>query len=119
MTFPLNSGFPSTLRIRKSSDFKEVFGRGKRLHAGHYSVILASNSLGFPRLGLVVGKKKIGSSVRRNRVKRVLREIFRKNIRLFDSFDVLILPKKGSETLGYKEAAEEIAGVIKRKSAWN
>lgn len=115
MTCPLNFHFPSDLRIRKGSDFKKVFEKGKKFSSGHYTIIFAPNSLGFPRLGLVVGKKRIGSAVKRNRTKRVVREVFRKNKSVFNSLDVLILPKKGSEGLDYKKAEEEITGTIKSK----
>ena len=117
MTFPLNFHFPSELRIRKSSDFKKVFEKGKKVSSEHYTIILAPNSLGFPRLGLVVGKKRISGAVKRNRTKRIVREIFRKNKSVFNSLDVLILPRKGSEGLGYKKAEEEITGTIKSKLA--
>ncbi len=110
MTFPF--GFHNHLRIRKSSDFKEVFNKGIRLHTEHYTLVYIPNSFGFPRLGLVVGKRR-GHAVGRNRIKRVLREVFRQNKPLFDSFDVLILAKKGSETLGYNRAKEEITGAIR------
>ncbi len=115
MSCPLNSHFPSKLRIRKSSDFKKVFEKGKKISSEHYTIILASNSLGFPRLGLVVGKKRISGAVKRNRTKRVVREVFRKNKSVFNSLDILILPKKGGEGLDYKKAEEEIIETIKSK----
>ena len=115
MTCPLNFYFPSELRIRKSSDFKKVFEKGKKFSSEHYAIIFAPNSLGFPRLGLVVGKKRIGGAVKRNRTKRVVREVFRKNKSVFNSLDVLILPKKGTEGLDCKKAEEEITKAIKSK----
>ncbi|HSE83239.1 MAG TPA: ribonuclease P protein component [Thermodesulfobacteriota bacterium] len=115
MTYPLNSRFPSELRIRKSSDFKKVFEKGKKFSSEHYTIIFTPNSLGFPRLGLVVGKKRMSGAVKRNRVKRIVREVFKKNKPVFNSLDVLILPKKGSQALGYKKAEEEITETIKTK----
>lgn len=111
MTF-LNSRFPIGSRIRTSSDFKKVFDKGGRLYGEHYTIVSVPNSFGFSRLGLVVGKKRIPGAVKRNRVKRVLREVFRNNNPIFDSLDVLIIPKKGSESVGYKEAEKEIARII-------
>jgi ribonuclease P protein component len=112
MTFPLKLHFPSDLRIRKSSEFEEIFEKGKRLYTEYYTLVYTPNSLGFPRFGLVVGKR-CGNAVKRNRIKRVLREVFRQNKPFFDSLDVLILAKKNSETLGYNKAKEEITEAIR------
>lgn len=107
MTFPLKFNFSRNLKIRKSPEFKEVFNKGERLYTEHYTLIYAPNSLGSPRLGLVVGKR-CGNAIKRNRIKRVLREVFRRNKPLFDSLDVLIIGKKNGETLGYSRAEKEI-----------
>ena len=95
MTPPLESDFSKDFRIRRSSDFERIFQKGKRLYTEHFTFIYTPNSLGYPRLGLVVGKK-FGNSVGRNRTKRVLREVFRKNKPLFNSLDILILAKGAS-----------------------
>jgi len=115
MTFPLNSHLSSDLKIRKSSEFKEVFERGNRLNTENFTVIYNRNSLGFPRLGLVVGKKSSKSAVGRNRIKRIFREVFRRNKNLFDSFDVVFLTKTKVETLDYKKAEAEISGIVGSK----
>jgi ribonuclease P protein component len=115
MTFPSNSHLSSNQKIRKSSEFKEVFDWGNRLNTENFTVIYNRNSLGFPRLGLVVGKKSSKSAVGRNRIKRILREIFRRNKNLFDSFDVVFLTKTKIETLDYKKAEAEISGIVGSK----
>ena len=51
------------------------------------------------RLGLVVSKKNISKAVERNRVKRVIRESFRKNKTLIPNLDVVILIRKGIDVL--------------------
>jgi ribonuclease P protein component len=112
MTFAIKFNFPRDLTIRKSSEFKEIFDKGNRLSTEHYTLVYAPNSLGSPRLGLVVGKT-CGNAVKRNRIKRVLREVFRRNKPLFDSLDVLIIGKKHGQTLGYSSAKEEIIEAIR------
>ncbi len=112
MTFPSEFNFSKDLKIQKSSEFKEILDKGKRLNTEHYTLVYTPNSLGSPRLGLVVGKR-CGNAVKRNRIKRVLREVFRRNKPLFDSLDMLIIGKKNGETLGYGRAKEEIAEAIR------
>ena len=52
-----------------------------------------------PRLGLVVSKKNISKAVERNRVKRVIRESFRKNKSQIPNLDVVVLIRKGIDVL--------------------
>ena len=51
------------------------------------------------RLGLVVSKKNISKAVERNRVKRLIRESFRKNKSQIPNLDVVILIRKGIDVL--------------------
>ncbi len=101
-------GFPRKLRLTRKSEFDRVFREGKRTGSRHFTVLYRKNPYGYPRLGSVVSRKNCGNAVRRHRVKRVLREIFRKNKEWFDSLDVVVLARRGSETLSYWEALEEM-----------
>ena len=51
------------------------------------------------RLGLVVSKKNISKAVERNRVKRLIRESFRKNKSQTPNLDVVVLIRKGIDVL--------------------
>lgn len=68
--------FPASSRIRKSSDIKELFRRGKRKRTSHLDVFFAPSPVSRPRLGLVVPKHR-HRIVDRNRLKRRLREVGR------------------------------------------
>lgn len=113
MNLLLNYSFPKELKIRKSSDYEEIFSANKRLRSKHFDILYVKNSLGYSRAGLVVGKKNVRSAVKRNRIKRVVREVFRNNKSLFDSLDVIFLAKKGSESLNYSNAKREIQDNIR------
>ena len=47
---------------------------------------------GLGRLG-IAATKKLGGSVERNRAKRLIREVFRRN-KIADGFDVVVIPKR-------------------------
>jgi ribonuclease P protein component len=52
------------------------------------------NDQGSPRLGITVTRK-VGNAVRRNRIKRVFREIFRQNLQQLDvALDLVINARK-------------------------
>ncbi len=65
--------------------------RGRRLRVGHLRLIYRPNGLSHARLGLAVSRK-YGSAVRRNRLKRQLREAFRMHEIRDVGVDVLAIP---------------------------
>jgi ribonuclease P protein component len=90
--------------IRKSPARKKAFP--------HFLVIMKPNSAGITRLGLAVGKSS-GGSVQRNRIKRLLREFFRRSkSRLPRSQDIIIVALKGSEPLTYRQVFEELKSLL-------
>jgi ribonuclease P protein component len=92
--------FGKSRRLLSSSEFKAVFDKAQFKVGHQYFLVLANrNALGHPRLGLVIGKKNIRRAVKRNRVKRVVRETFRHNCSRLDSLDIIFLARKGFDTL--------------------
>ncbi len=65
--------------------------RGRRLGVGNLRLIWRPNGLGYARLGLAVSRK-YGGAVRRNRLKRQLRECFRVHEIRQTGVDVLVIP---------------------------
>lgn len=62
--------------LRKGWEFDEVYSRGKRLHGKGFSLICLDNESAVNRLGISVHRK-IRGAVKRNRIKRIIRESFR------------------------------------------
>ena len=82
-------------RLKKEKDFNQVFANGKRLYSSSLTVIyLPSSEL---KAGFAVGKKH-GGSVKRNRIKRLLRESFRSfSLNLGQNFFFVFIPKVKEE----------------------
>lgn len=68
-----------------------------------------------PRLGLVVTRR-YGKAVRRNRMKRLLREFFRRHKGLLPPRDLVIMAKKGAEALTYGQVEEELGRLLLSKA---
>ena len=88
--------------------------QGRRLHTRHFGVILAPGEAGAPRLGLAVTRR-LGKAVRRNRVKRLLREFFRRHKQALPPMDLVIMAKKGAAELNYQQVAEELGRLLLRR----
>ena len=63
--------------LRRSSDYVRCYRRGRRLRGALARLHYARNDLGHPRLGITASRK-VGKAVVRNRLKRRVREIFRR-----------------------------------------
>jgi ribonuclease P protein component len=68
---------PAELRLRRKAQFEAAYANGRRLGDGYFSVTVSPNKAGIPRVGLAVAVKVAGNSVKRNRIRRLIRESFR------------------------------------------
>lgn len=95
-------------RLSKKVDISRVSRQGIRYHTEHFIVIRCPNGLNFPRLG-ITATKKVGNAVKRNRIKRLLREFFRLNKhKMPSSMDYLFIAKHGSHELTYSQVFDEL-----------
>lgn len=90
-------GFPRCVRLLKGSDFQSVFkGTECRSSDQVLTVLARHNSLSHARLGLAISKRFIKTAVGRNRVKRVLRESFRRHQSLLVGLDIVVMSREGA-----------------------
>ena len=96
------------LRLKKQSDFNKLFSKGRRAFSPTLTAIYAPAKE--MKMGISVGKRH-GKSVKRNRIKRLLREAFRKVCpRLKGSYACILLPRQAEEyTLAGFEKSLRIA----------
>jgi len=105
--------FKKNERLRRRIEFSALFKSGKRIHSEYLTVILSTNTSDVRRLGLVVGKKVRKEAVRRNRMKRLLREFFRLNKhRLPASQDILIVARKDFSFMKYRDLSSKLEEVL-------
>lgn len=93
--------FSQNNKIRKRREFIELKEHGKKIQDNYFVVIYKKNTLSNSRLGITVSSK-VGGAVRRNRLKRLLREAYRLNGKhLTEQLDMNIIAKKTSSDIRY------------------
>jgi ribonuclease P protein component len=107
------STFDKSGRLRKRIEFTAVAARGSKLFLHNFIIVKAASELSWPRIGITVSRR-VGNSVCRNRIKRLIREFFRNNRDLFLSADYNIIARSGSVTLGFDGVCQELANGICR-----
>ena len=98
-------------RLKKEKDFKLVFNKGKRLFSSNLSVVFFPSDM--IKVGFAVGKKH-GGSVKRNRIKRLLRESFRSFIPLLGQNFFFVFIPKVKEEYTLNEFKESMGYIFKK-----
>jgi len=82
------------IRITSSKQYNNIYRYGRKIPSRYIIVYIKSNNCNYNRFGIVTSKK-IGHATERNKVKRQLRSIVKKNLSIIKgSFDVVIIAKK-------------------------
>jgi len=89
---------PRCARLSKSAQFREIFARGERGSTREFHAFFKSNGSGCPRIGLAVSKRNAPLSVQRSRLKRLIRESFRKHQGSLRGLDIVVLVNPRART---------------------
>lgn len=101
-------GFARRDRVVHRRDFLRAQSQARRVHTPHFVLMAAPVAGGRLRLGVTVSRR-VGDAVRRNRVKRLVREVFRRNRTLFPSAcDVVVVARAGAADLDYAAVRSEV-----------
>ena len=104
--------FTKEERILKRTDFNNLKIRGKKHHTKNFTIIIKPNGRDTTRLGITVSKR-IGKSVTRNRIKRLIREFFRLHKhKIPKGYDVLIVATKKNDTLNLASVEEQVGDLL-------
>ncbi|HUU37313.1 MAG TPA: ribonuclease P protein component [Candidatus Desulfaltia sp.] len=101
-------------RVRKKKDFLVLYKKGYRYKSKYFSLIGLSNALTYSRVG-VVASRKVGNAVTRNRAKRWMRELFRRNRDLLEHpVDLLIVATAAMKEATWAELKESYLQAVGR-----
>ncbi|VAV82358.1 Ribonuclease P protein component [hydrothermal vent metagenome] len=108
------NSFKREERLLRKKDFLKIRKKGIRLLTGSFIIFAHQSDLGFNRLGIAASTR-VGNSVKRNRIKRLLREFFRLNKNIFpESTDIFISVKKEARVEKLSDVEFELTPVMKK-----
>lgn len=106
-------GHMSYESIKKTSEFSKVYKHGKSYADRHLVMYVYPNKLGYSRLGLSISKK-VGKSVVRNRIRRLIKEVFRLNYKSENHNDIVIIARVRASEAGYMEIKKSFRYLLKK-----
>lgn len=89
--------------LKKNDQFREVYKRGKSLANKYLVIYVLENNLEINRLGISVSKK-VGNSVVRHHLARLVRESYRLHEDMFNSgLDIVVVARKSAADINYHD----------------
>lgn len=112
-----SSAFPPSARLKKKKEFlavqDAVRASGRRLHSKHFLLLVNPSVSKQSRIGLTVTTKIDKRAVVRNRIKRYVREVFRRvRQKLLEPVDIVVIARMHSQTLSFQEVQRELLGSL-------
>ena len=108
---------PRKNRLLKDNSFSLVKKRGKRINGEAFNlVVLNRGGEGTSRFGFIVSSKISKRAVERNRIKRVLRLIFKELLDDIDGgYDIVVIAKRGALKMEKQQAKKEMTSLLERQ----
>jgi len=100
--------------IRKNSEFRAVYRKGKSFSNYLLVLYVNRNKSDFNRLGVSVSKK-VGNSVTRNRIKRLIKECYRHNTEgINKGYDLIFIARNSAKGKSYKEIEKSLINLFNK-----
>lgn len=106
--------------LKKNRDFQTVYKEGKSLANRYLVLYVRENGLAGNRLGISVSKK-VGNSIVRHRLTRLIRESYRLQEEMFNSgLDMVVIARVNARGRNYREISSALThlgklhGVMKK-----
>ena len=113
---PAGERFSKQERLIKTKDFRKVYKDGRSYRAGFIILRSLPNAASTNRLGFSISAKSKKRAFRRNRIKRLFREAYRKNKNIIKTgFDIVIVVRRDvKENFSYVEARRILLDLSKQ-----
>jgi ribonuclease P protein component len=114
---PSGLGFPRAARLVRRGEFEAVYRRGRRRSSRSFVVFCLPTGRAETRFGISV-KRALGNAVRRNRIRRRIREILRhERPEIATGWDIVVHPRTEVATAPFAALRRELAELIAQGTA--
>ncbi len=114
---PARLAYPRACRLLRRAEFDAVYREGRRRASPSFVVFLRPNGRAISRFGLSV-KRAQGGAVRRNRIRRRVREILRTHRHeIASGWDIVIHPRNQAATANFESLTSELLTCIQKAAA--
>lgn len=101
-------GFSKRSHLRKTDEISSVFDFRHRQSGAHLTVLVKPNTLGIPRLAVMVSRRVSPKAVARNYMRRLVRETFRQHQHQIGAFDIVVRVTRPFEREQHAAVHEEL-----------
>ncbi|WP_314117620.1 ribonuclease P protein component [Peptostreptococcus stomatis] len=107
--------FNNTDGIKKDSDFRKVYQRGKSLADRNLVIYTMKNKFDKSRIGISISKK-VGKAHERNRIRRCIKEAYRLNIddKVLGGYDLVFIARINAADKEYRELEKSLKYICKK-----
>lgn len=103
-----------TVSLKQNHEFRRLYGKGKRAVSPYFAVYCRRTGRPYSRLGITAGTK-LGNAVKRNRVRRRIRELYRTNEdRLSPGYDIVVVARTRAVFARYAELERSFLQLMRR-----
>ena len=109
--------FPRECRLHHRAEYDAVYREGRRKAGREFTVFLRANGLDHSRFGWSI-KRALGSAVRRNRIRRRLREVVRLHRQeIAPGWDLVIHPRSSAAIAKFSSLEAELMRLLPQRTA--
>jgi ribonuclease P protein component len=109
-----SAGLPRDARLRRPGDFAALRTSSGRAGGRCFHMRFRENELGHARLGLAISKRVSKRAVERNRIKRLLRESFRRVRHQLPAVDMMVMAREQAAGVPGPQLLTELDGLWKK-----
>ena len=103
-----------TVALKQNHEFRRLYSKGKNAASPYFAVYCRKTNRPYSRLGLTTGVK-LGNAVKRNRVRRRMRELYRTNeSKLRPGYDIVMVARTRAIFARYSDLESSFLRLMKK-----
>lgn len=103
-----------TVALKQNHEFRRLYSKGKSAVSPYFAIYCRKNHRPMSRLGITTGVK-LGNAVKRNRVRRRIRELYRTNeANILCGYDIIVVARTRAIYAHYADLEHSFRKLLKK-----